>query len=80
MAGGSAPARSIVGLSGGSAAGECMGSGIGPGSGSGGYPEWDQVWVQVGHLGWLGEHLLNMVGEDHPVSYTHLTLPTILRV
>ena len=28
-------------------------------------PEWDQVRVQVGHLGWLGEHLPNMVGEDH---------------
>ena len=28
-------------------------------------PEWDQVLVQVGHLGWLGEHLPNMVKEDH---------------
>ena len=28
-------------------------------------PELDQVRVQAGHLGWLGEHLPNMVKEDH---------------
>ena len=28
-------------------------------------PEWDLVRVQVGHLGWLGELLPDMVGEGH---------------
>ena len=28
-------------------------------------PEWDLVRVQVGHPGWLGERLPNMVEEGH---------------
>ena len=32
-------------------------------------PELDQVRVQVGHLGWLGEHLPNMVGEGRHLSW-----------
>ena len=35
--------------------------------------------MEVGHIPVLAEEVMSMLGPA-PVSYTHLTLPTILRV